>query len=738
VQTAEAIEKRASVVVVVAAIAIFVGLLALVSPFYRSFDEAKYLGIGYSMFAGHGPRTVFGSVFLPHSPLWSMVVVAPDVWFGIDAFAWGHLVNAISAVALLLLVATLGWRVRPAVGALAVVGYLAVPYLHDLTRTARLDVPAAALALAYLVVGIDAVRRGSVRRGAVAGAIFAVAFLVKEIALPFAPVPFLVGILIGRPLTSIARVAAATALVAGIGVSWWIVLFARYTHQVYRLGTPAWTLLPLVIAGSLAICLGFAAPVLARRPGVIRIAGRIRAALPPGIRDHGRTLAGWGLGIAWFIALTVFFNHNGELKGNGLFQPGQYALYLRTWLPQLLPVVVFGAVGVVLSLLARRQASPSARDAIDALLMAVLCSAPLILLVIAVGEPPRNYLAQIGILVTLSAAGWLWALEAVLSSRRSIVTVGAFVVVGGATGAILAQAVAALPLWIAVPAGVIAGLAVAFRPSRPLGGREPGSPKSTGPQRVAGATLVATLIAVLVVASTVLGSHALRYRESASGVARAAAVSAASTWIEANRPAGTKIGFGSFLGYETALDVAAGYPMVQIHQALAVVDPAAPMGLSPASGPPVDDWIAIDSSRREREYYVFRGSTFAAAVKASGISVYVYDTGPTTSVPSLLGALTPDHGFTEVASWAFPVRTADGQTTTTETHVFTVDQSKVGFAGTSAYVPAAALARFVGVLESDPSRAAAAAANLVDRVSVWPDPAAGSALVDRLRVLAGR
>jgi hypothetical protein len=249
---------------------------------------------------------------------------------------------------------------------------------------------------------------------------------------------------------------------------------------------------------------------------------------------------------------------------------------------------------------------------------------------------------------------------------------------------------------------------------------------------------VATLIAVFFVASTVLGQHALKYRESPSGAARAAAVAAASSWIEANLPPGTKVGFGSFLGYETALDVAAGFPMVQIHQALAAVDPGAPMGLAPADGPPVDDWLAIDTSRREREFYAFRGSTFAEAVRRSGIAAYVYHTGPTTSVPSLLGALTPEHGFTEVASWSFPVPTTDGGASTTETHIFAVDQSRVDFDGAPAFVPAAALAQLVGLLEAEPSTAVGAAANLATGISVWPDPAAGAVLVDRLRALAGR
>jgi hypothetical protein len=731
-------ERRMAAGIVVATIVVFVVLLAVVSPFYRSFDESKYLGIGYSMLAGNGPRTVFGAVFLPHSPLWPMIVAAPDVWFGIDAFDWGHLLNAIAGVGVLLAVAALGWRIRPVIGALSAVGYLAVPYLHDLTRTARLDVPAAALALAYLVVGIDAVRRGSVRRGAAAGLIFAAAFLVKEIALPFAPVPFLVGILAGRPVAAIARVAAAVLAVALVGTSWWFAMFASYSGHVYRLGTPAWTLIPLLIVAVAAIAIGFAAPPLANRPGIRAAGERLRSALPPRVARHGRALAGWALGLAWFAGLTVFFDRNAELKGNGLFQPGQYALYLTTWLPQLVVVVLFGAVGVVLGLIARGRSTGAEREGLDAMLMATLCGAPLVLLVIAVGEPPRNYLAQIGLLTVVAAAGWLRAIEWALTSRRSVVTIVVFVAVGAAAGAILAQAVPALSLRVGLPVGALAGLAISGRATRRPAAGAPAATPSAGGAVLTAATLGGALVAVLAMATTVLAGHALTYRESASGNARAAAVEAASSWIVANRPPGTKVGFGSFLGYETALDVATGYPMVQIHQALAVVDPRAPLGLAPASGPPVDDWIAVENSRREREFYVFRASVFAKAVKASGISIYVYDTGPTTSVPALLGALTPSHGFTELTSASFPVIASDGVTTVTETHIFAVDPSRLDFADSPMFISVGALTRLVGLLERDPTTAPATAAALAKRLSTWPDPAAGQALLDRLRALAGR
>jgi hypothetical protein len=725
-------ERRASTVAVAGALLVFVLLLIAVPPFYRSFDESKYLGIGYNMFAGAGPRTVFGAVFLPHSPLWPMVVVAPDVWLGIDPWAWGHILNGLAGVVLLALVAALGWPIRPAVGALAVVGYLAIPYLHDLTRTARLDVPAAALALLYVVVGLDAVRRGSVARGLLAGLVFAIAFLVKEIALPFAPVPFIVGILAGRPLVSLARVGAATLAVAAIGTSWWFVMFAGFTRQVYRLGTPSITLIPLAIAVVVAVAVGLASPSLASNPTIATRVRAVRRRVAPGDLRHGRAIAGWGLAFAWFVAFVIFFDRNPELKGNGLFQAGQYVLYARTWLSQL--PLLLGAIGaglgVILSFAARRALEPGRREQLDALYVTMLCTLPLILLVIAVGEPPRNYLAQLGVLAIMSATGWLWVAERVLPRVRSPLLAAVVALGGAAFGAFIARVVV-------VPTAI--GLAVGGAIGLWLGISLVDVNRRDADRRVGRLTpgVVGALIGlVLLVSTTLLADHALGYRESASGSARERAAITAADWIEANVPPETKVGFGSFLGYETAIDVA-GYRMVQIHQSLAAVDPSATYALA-AGGEPVEDAIALEVSRREKEFYVFRGDAFAQLVKRSGIGIYVYHTGPTTSVPALLGALTPEHGFTELASWSYPAAGVTADETTTSTHIFAVDPGRVGFGGTPLYATTGALSRLVAVLERDPGRTAAAAGALVDHLAVWPASASADDLLDRLRSLAER
>jgi hypothetical protein len=726
-------ERRASLVAAAGAVLVFVLLLILLPAFYRSFDESKYLGIGYNMLAGNGPKTIFGATFLPHSPLWPMIMVAPDVWFGIDPFDWGHLLNGVAAFALLATVLALGWRIRPVVGALAVVGYVAVPYLHDLTRTARLDVPAAALALAYVYAGLDAVRRGSIRRGVLAGLVFAIAFLIKEIALPFAPVPFLVGILAGRPLASIARVGAATLAVAAIGTWWWFAMFAGYASRVYRLGTPAWTLGPIYLLIALAVLAGLAAPWLADRFRARGLAASVRQRIPARFRERGRAITAWVLAFAWFLALVVFFDRNPELKGNGIVQPNQYLLYAATWLPHLALKVgaLVGIVGIVLSLGARRSVADERREQFDALYLTLLCSLPLVLLVVAVGEPPRNYLAQLGVAIVLSAAGWVWLAGLLLPRVSSARGAGVVVVMVAGVAAFLARVVV-VPTAIGLLAGAALGIVVA---RRLLGANRATSPQA--PRELTSGMTLSLLGMTLAVSTLLLSSYALGHRASATSSVQVSAVDDAAKWIETNVPPGTKIGFGSFLGYTTAIEVGVGYPMVQIHQTLAAVDPDAPLGLRDPGDGAVDDWIAIEVSRREKEFYAFRASVFAEAITRRGVQVYVYHTGPTTSVPALLGALTPEHGFTELASWSYPGADGTVGPTTLATHIYRVDPDRVGFEGSPVYVTQGAANRLVNVLERE-SVTASTAQKLAEHLALWPTGTRADDLLARLEALAGR
>jgi hypothetical protein len=675
------VERRWSGGVIGAAVAVFVGLLVAVPALFPTFDEAKYLGIGRSVMAGEGPRIVFGSYFLPHSPLWPALLVAPDTWFGIDALSWGHTLNALSAVTLLVLTGIIGWRIRPAVGALAVVGLVGVTYFHDLTRTARLDVPAAAMVLLYLVVGLEAVRRRSIRWSIAAGACFAVGFLVKEIALPFAPIPLLAGILRGRTAPTLASVGGWTLAAAAIGVSWWFVFVASVGHIVYRLGTPAWTLIPIAIGTAVAAGLGMAWEPLLRRRAT-------RAGRPWQIADdapsRARTALAWGLALAWFAALMVFFSKTLAGRATALIDPTQIAHYVATWLPSLGGPLVFAWVGVLLSLWAWRTARSRGEDvlAYAEVGLAVVCSAPLVILVIGVGEPPRNYFAQLGVLAVMSVAGWLWAVESL--GRR---------------------------IWSRAPR------------LADLGTR-------TG--RAARLGVPALLAVALLGSSGVLAVHALRYRESATGIVRSQAIDTAARWIRDHVAPGSTIAFGSFLGYEMALELP-GYRLVQIRQEIVKLDLNAPEGLVAEGHAPTGDFVAADTAPRNvNEFQAYRAGQLAADFKRAGATIWVYSTGTTTSAPTILAAVPSAQGIHELTSWSW----TEGRATI-ETHVLAVDPGSLAFDPGRLFIAPDALDRLVTYLERTPGRAGPAARMLVPRVIVSGDPTVAGPLLDRLRRLTG-
>ena len=174
---------------------------------------------------------------------------------------------------------------------MAAVLFAALPYVFDIARTAGIDLPSIALTLLYIVVGFSVVRTGALWRAVVLGAIFAVAFLIKETILPFAIVPFILGAMWGVRWTTIVRTAAVTLAVASVGMSWWFVMYAGYTHEVYRADFPEWTLVPSAIAVVVILVLGLAAEPIARaidRRGWDAAAAR---RIPARLRD--RTVLGW-------------------------------------------------------------------------------------------------------------------------------------------------------------------------------------------------------------------------------------------------------------------------------------------------------------------------------------------------------------------------------------------------------------------------------------------------------------
>ena len=721
-------ERRLSIFVIASSVVAFLVLALIVPGFYPTFDEQKYLGIGYNLWAGNGPTTVFGVTFISHSPVWSAILAAPNVAFGIDPFAWGRFLNAVSGAAIVGLGGALGWRVRPAVGALAAAGILAIPYLHDLSRTARLDVPAAALAVLYVVMGFEAIRRGSSRWAIAAGAIFAFGFLVKEIALPFAPIPFIAGILWGRPWVVLARLGAWILLTASIGMSWWFAMYAALGHRVYRLDSPVWTLIPLTIGIAVAVVLGLSAGRLAQTASGQRLATWARESAPAFWRRHGRTILAWGIALAWFAVLTLVFAKTSRLKGGSLIDIEQFRLYARAWLAPMRLVVLFGALGVVLAAIALvRLRDAVQRQAILDLVIATICAAPLVLLVVTVGEPPRNYLAQIAILVAIAAAGAVWAIEGLATIKPQILLVPICAVIGLVGGVVAANLVG--PNWV-VRAGIVGAVLGAGVGLIPRYIVRTGRGHTNLLRSIAVAT---TLVVALVVAAGTLAIHVRRTHPNANG--REVAVSTVQQWLRTNIPAGATVAFPSFLGYEMALGLQGRANTLLVRARISIADPKAPEGLIRVGDGVGDDWIAVDTAPRNvNEYQAYRATWLEAQLGRGAVDYWVYSTGISTAAGTIIPALASSTGIEQVAHWTFPVP----GTTPIESYVFKIDAAKVSFDTSKMYMAPDALDRLVTRLEQEVVPPVQVAQTLLDRVVVTKVSPLGEGAMTRLKALAGR
>jgi 4-amino-4-deoxy-L-arabinose transferase-like glycosyltransferase len=657
-------EARVSMVFVAAAAAIFVIALALVPPFPVTFDEAKYLGIGFSMVEGHGPQIVFGSYFLLHAPVWPTVVVAPAVALATDPLIVGRFLNALSGLGLILLSAALGWRIRPAAAAFAAIGLVATTYLWELTRTSRLDVPSATLAVAYVALGLVAVRRGSTRYAIAAGMVFGAAFLVKEIVLPLAPVPVLAAVLHRQPWRPILRTAGWLTLSGAIVLAPWFIFVADLGGRVYRLGTPGWTLLPIGLA---VLGVGLAGVIASRLP-VPPVARGIADRLEGSIR----TWAVAGFTILWVLALTVFFGRTLASRGTAIIDVPQIVAYVRTWYPYLVTTAV-GVVGLGLSIPAWRAAEGRPRAAIEDMWLATICGLPLMILVIGVGEPPRNYLAQLAIGAGLAAAGWLWLLEATIRRARSPRSDA------GTTSRWTERAI--VGLLIVSLLGASAALVVTDRLHRPVPTRDD-------------------------------------------------AVATVAPWVRAHVPRGSTIAFGSYLGYEMALPLRADFTPRQVRHVLVVGDVDAPDGITVFGKPALDDWVSIDiAPKNVNEFQAFSAGTFIAQLRKSGAEYWVYSTGTTTAAPTIIPALEGAAGFEQIAHWAF----ARPRGVPIETYVYRLDLELLAIDTDRILVAPDALERMVALIERE--GAAALAGRLATQVVAAPRTDATDALLERLWVL---
>ena len=716
------IERRISLVATIGAVAVFL-LFALLAPAgFPSFDEWKYFGIGYNIWAGRGLTTVFGSEFLLHGPIWSAVVTLPHVLFGADTAAWGRFLNGLSGATIVALSAWFGWRIRPAAGAFAAIAMVGMLYLHDQSRTARLDVPAAAFALLYLALGIEALRRNSVRWAIGAGAVFATGFLIKEIDLPFLPIPFFASVLWGLSWVVIGRISAWTVLISILGIAPWFALYASETGHVYRAETPAWTLLPVVLGIGALVVIGLTARRIAEVGPVSRLLRSERV-----VRREWtiRMIVGLGGALAWAAAQLFAYSKTARLKGGPILTPQQLDLYADTWIKPFWFAVLPAAIGLALSLvaLAAYWRRPQRRPMVD-LIIAGICGAPLLIFVIGVGEPPRNYLAQLALAAPLVAIGWIWAVEWFLGERRAWITVPLATAAGLVAGVFIAWRLGIHAAALVAIAGGLAGFVLGWVPT--LGPRVARDAWSYA-QPVTVATI---LVLSLGVASAYLRVHAFVPRATAGE----AAITTVNAWVREHIPAGARLAFGSFLGYEMALTLSDDYTVSHARHGNVSSSTTAPDGIKRIGEKPTDDWLSIDTAPRNvNEFQAFRGGWLVRDLVKEGADYWIYTVGTDTSAQTVLAAATPEHGFEQVAHLEIPLKKAGNEL---ETYIFKIDPAKVAFDPNVMYFSPEALDRMLDLLERDPTAAKDVAARLEPQVVIVPASPEDGALMDRLHRLA--
>jgi hypothetical protein len=659
------------------AIGAFVILRLLAPMHFMGWDEAYYLGIGANLLAGRGLHTVFGDVPAIHSPLWPLLLQAPAVSLHVDPTAWGHALAVLSGGAVVGLTAWFAWRSVRVAAPLAAAVMLAYPFFIDLAGWMGLDLPAAALTMLYVGLGIASVRRGSFLLGLAAGLVFAAAFLIKELALPFAPVPILAGLIRSTPIASLGRGGAGILLAASVGTSWWFVVYALEFGGVYRLGTPAWTLIPIAVGAGVLVLLGatidWIVPVTARPPGVL------------GARRLARL--GWALTVAWTVILVVYFAVAPNPIGTALLNATQLRAILARTAPAHLPLLALAVPGAVLaagwqwmsrtdhpssaSTPSRDLLHPDERHAVDDLIVATIVGLPFVLLVIAVGEGPRHYIAQLGFLAALAAIGWTKA-AARTASRLGI----------GVRAAPLAGAVLVL-----VGSGVVA--MASFMPKA----------------------------------------------ETTADLARASVVETSTAWIREYVPRGSAVVFGNGLLMETGLHLVGDFRLFEIQRDVGIhLDAAGALGLRASDGTRPDDWVALWTEGRDATaVFGYRASSLMDLFRGIGPAIWIETDVISEHTPSPeLAMLRRTQGIEQLAHWSWPSGAG-----TSETVVYQVDPSSLAFSR-DVIITAPALSRMIQVMERNPAAYRRAASTLLDRVQVaGPEPSA-SGLLDRLGSVAGR
>jgi hypothetical protein len=183
------------------------------------------------------------------------------------------------------------------------------------------------------------------------------------------------------------------------------------------------------------------------------------------------------------------------------------------------------------------------------------------------------------------------------------------------------------------------------------------------------------------------------------------------------------------------------YRVNQIAQVIARFLASAPLGIGIYGKPPADDWVSVDvAPRNVAEFQAFQSSTISARFKSTGARYWIFNTGTSTSAPTILAAIDSDDGLTLVASWDFPYpRSGSASPGYLHSFIYRVDAATVSIDPGRLFIAPDALDRLVSQLEAGPrADAGTIAARLLDRVVISPTGPGDAALLDRLRRLTGR
>jgi hypothetical protein len=715
-------ERRLAGAVVAGSIAVFLGLFAILPPAFETPDDAKYVGLGLNILAGHGLVTDFGVTFLSHPPLWPLTLAASKAWLGLDPLAVGHALEALFAAINIGLAAAIAWRVRPAAGAVTAAALLATPYLANLARTAGIDLPASAFALAFLLTSMRALDRNSIRLGLLAGVFFGLGFLIKETVIPFAPIPFLVALAGPRPASTVARVSAAGLLAATVVSGWWFVLYAALDGTVYRLGGPAWLLLPIAVVAGVAIVAGLLADRLSSiRPIAPELLTRSRISIA-----SLRAILGWGGLTVWLLGQLFVYARAAKLGGASIIRISQLADDARVYLPQLGLVLGFGLAGTALAILLARRS-----EVVRELAVAAVAQVPLIVLVLAIGETPRHYIATICLVTALGAIGWVNA-----AKRIDTVRVRLMLALAGAVALLIAapQALGSRPLIASLALAALIALVVVIAIRRAGWRAADDGPRIPFTGLRLG-SLALCLVATLVVATGIATSTAVASaRMTHSGTAEAEAIEKVGGWIQASLPPGATIMVGPALAYELALATHGQHTVVRVRPEVLVADAAAPLGirLRPVGSRPVLDPLTLGAELRNvDEVDAYEGSVMAARIRAVRPAVWIeavyLPSGQTTS--PVLAAFDSATGMKRAAEWTFPYANRDLVVV-----AYAIEPDRFVIPTDKIYAEPAAVrsvARILGEMKG-----AAAAGQLLERIRVVPDGPDGEAALSELRAVA--